>query len=105
MGSFFAALRLDFEHDQLIVSTGTDVRTSDEHDSVVWLQEALSELGLYDGAPSGQYDASTVRGVRVLQSDAFLEPSGTLDERTQIVLFSKLPRYSVPRLREQGGAG
>ena len=82
-----------------------DLGFGHQGDSVVWLQQALAELGLYNGDPTGRYDASTVRGVRVLQSDAYIEPSGALDERTQMVLFSKLPQYRVPRLRAEGGAG
>ncbi len=82
-----------------------DLSLGHEGEPVVWLQQALGELGLYNGQPSGHFDASTVRGVRILQSDAFIEPSGSVDARTQMVLFSKLPRYTVPRLREEGGAG
>lgn len=82
-----------------------DLSLGHEGDSVVWLQRALGELGLYTGAPSGRFDAPTLRGLRILQSDALLEPTGAVDAKTQMVLFSKLPRYSVPRLHTQGGAG
>ncbi len=73
--------------------------------AVLWLQEALVELGLYDGELDGRFGLKTLQGVQALQSDALIEPSGAVDARTQMVLFSKLPQYSVPRLREEGGAG
>jgi len=81
------------------------LRLGHEGQEVVWLQQALRELGLYSGAPSGRFDASTARSVRVLQADALIEPSGDVGPRTQMVLYSKLPRYSVPRLQVIGGAG
>ncbi|MDP6980021.1 MAG: AAA family ATPase [Myxococcota bacterium] len=82
-----------------------DLSLGHEGEPVVWLQQALGELGLYSGQASGRFDAPTMRSVRILQSDAFIEPSGSVDAKTQMVLFSKLPRYTVPRLREEGGAG
>lgn len=72
---------------------------------VVWLQRALGELGLYSGAASGLFDNSTQRSVRMLQADSLIEPDGSVGPRTQMVLYSKLPRYQVPRLVERGGAG
>ncbi len=76
-----------------------------EGEEVVWLQRALGELGLYSGAPSGHFDATTAHSVRVLQSDASIEADGEVGPRTQMLLYSKLPRYPVPRLHELGGAG
>jgi general secretion pathway protein A len=72
---------------------------------VVWLQRALGELGLYSGAASGLFDNSTRRSVRMLQTDSLIEADGSVGPRTQMVLYSKLPRYQVPRLVERGGAG
>ncbi len=73
--------------------------------SVVWLQRALGELGLYAGAASGLFDDSTEKSVRVLQASALIDANGTVGPRTQMVLYSRLPRYDVPRLVERGGAG
>ena len=73
--------------------------------SVIWLQHALAELGLYAGAFSGFFDDLTQASVRRLQADTLLDPSGTVGPRTQMVLYSKLPRYHGPRLLERRGAG
>lgn len=66
--------------------------------AVEWLQQALGELGLYQGAASGQFDAATARSVRVLQAGALIEPDGMVGPRTQMVIYSKLARYDVPRI-------
>jgi len=73
--------------------------------SVIWLQHALAELGLYAGAPTGFFDDMTQASVRRLQADTSLDPSGTVGPRTQMVLYSRLPRYHGPRLLERRGAG
>jgi hypothetical protein len=88
-----------FEQIQQVLSPGQ------EGQEVVWLQQALGELGLYNGAASGLYDHSTEQGVRMLQTDSLIEPSGSVGPQTQMLLYSKLPRYQVPRLVERGGAG
>ncbi|MBW2292790.1 MAG: AAA family ATPase [Deltaproteobacteria bacterium] len=88
-----------FEEIPQILSPG------EQGQGVVWLQRALGELGLYSGAASGLFDTSTERSVRLLQTDALIEPNGTVGPRTQMVLYSKLPRYQVPRLVARGGAG
>lgn len=67
-------------------------------DVVEWLQQALGELGLYQGAASGQFDAETARSVRVLQAGALIEPDGIVGPRTQMVIYSKLTRVDVPRI-------
>lgn len=72
---------------------------------VIWLQRVLGELGVYSGAATGTFDESTERSVRILQADAMLEPDGAVGPRTQMVLYEKLPRYDVPRLKSKEGSG
>ena len=88
-----------FEDLPNVLSLGNEGR------DVVWLQAALSELGLYKGSATGKFDDSTLRSVRTLQEGAKLPPDGAVGPRTQMVLYSKLPRYQVPRLQEKDGAG
>ena len=88
-----------FEDLPNVLSLGNEGR------DVVWLQVALSELGLYKGSATGKFDDSTLRSVRTLQEGAMLPPDGAVGPRTQMVLYSKLPRYQVPRLQEKDGAG
>jgi hypothetical protein len=76
-----------------------------EGNGVVWLQAALGELGVYDGAATGTFDDLTERSVRMLQADAMIEPDGAVGPRTQMVLYNKLQRYDVPRLESKEGAG
>jgi hypothetical protein len=73
--------------------------------SVVWLQRALAELGLYAGATTGLFDDLTQESVRKLQVDTLLVPDGSVGPRTQMVLYSRLTRYRGPRLQRPGGAG
>jgi hypothetical protein len=72
---------------------------------VIWLQRVLGELGVYSGAATGTFDESTERSVRILQADAMLDPDGAVGPRTQMVLYEKLPRYDVPRLKSKEGSG
>jgi general secretion pathway protein A len=72
---------------------------------VIWLQRVLGELGVYSGAATGTFDESTERSVRILQADAMIEPDGAVGPRTQMVLYDKLRRYEVPRLKTKEGSG
>jgi general secretion pathway protein A len=72
---------------------------------VLWLQDALRELGLFRGEPSGLYDAATQHGVRELQLSRSLEPDGVAGPRTRMVLYQLLERYEAPDLVTGGQSG
>jgi general secretion pathway protein A len=72
---------------------------------VLWLQDALRELGLFRGEPSGLFDQATEDGVRELQISRSLEPDGVAGPRTLMVLYRLLERYEAPDLVAQGQAG
>ncbi|MEE8581839.1 MAG: AAA family ATPase [Myxococcota bacterium] len=73
--------------------------------AVLWLQAALSELGLYSGEISGRFDQSTREGVRHLQLTRHLEPDGAVGPLTKMVLYDLLGEYAVPRLANLEGPG
>ncbi len=66
--------------------------------AVAWLQRALAELGHYQRAPSGDFDAATREAVIVFQSRHRLVPDGSVGPRTKMVLYDTLGRYGVPQL-------
>jgi general secretion pathway protein A len=68
---------------------------------VIWLQQALGRMGFYDEAPTGEFDAATVKGVRDLQASLQIKVDGTVGRVTKIRLYEKLGHYAVPRLRER----
>jgi general secretion pathway protein A len=68
---------------------------------VTWLQQALGRMGFYEGAPTGEYDAATVRGVRALQASLQIEVDGTVGQVTKARLYERLGLYAVPRIRER----
>lgn len=72
---------------------------------VLWLQDALRELGLFRGEPSGLFDAATQDGVRELQLSRSLEPDGVAGPRTLMVLYQLLERYDAPDLVSEGQPG
>jgi general secretion pathway protein A len=69
-----------------------------ERESIEWLQNALAELQLYPGSPTGQFDAKTADALRDFQSRTGLTEDGVVGPLTQIALYAELPRYPVPRL-------
>lgn len=69
-----------------------------ERESIAWLQDALAELQLYQGPPTGQFDAQTADALRDFQSRTGLVEDGVVGPLTQIALYAELPRYPVPRL-------
>ncbi len=70
----------------------------DQGFGVAWLQNALADLGYYPGEASGRFDGTTRAGVMALQLDQDLTPDGVAGPRTQMVLYSLLEGYEVPRL-------
>ena len=54
---------------------------------VTWLQQTLGRMGFYDGAPTGEFDAATIAGVRALQASLQVEVDGTVGEVTKARLY------------------
>jgi len=80
-----------------------DVLTQgDAGSGVVWLQNALADLGYYCGVASGVFDGSTRAGVVALQLDRKLNPDGVVGPRTQMILYTLLESDEVPRLSSAG---
>jgi hypothetical protein len=65
---------------------------------VAWLQQALGRMGFYDGAPTGDFDAATIAGVRALQASLQVEVDGTVGRVTKMRLYETLGLYEIPRL-------
>ncbi len=68
-------------------------------DPVVWLQLVLGRLGFYTGAPTGEFDAATIAGVRAFQASLRVGVDGTVGRVTKMRLYERLGDYRVPRLR------
>ena len=82
-----------------------ELRVGDAGQGVLWLQQALEELGFSPGPPSGLFDAATELAVRAFQADHELEPDGTVGTLTKISLYRALGRYGAPEVEVPGGAG
>jgi hypothetical protein len=100
-------LELQWEGDAWVVWDAAEgvpemLTMGDVGSGVVWLQSALADLGYYDGGASGVFDGSTRAGVMALQLDRNLTPDGVAGPRTQMVLYTLLERYEVPRLTGSG---
>jgi len=65
---------------------------------VLWLKNALSTLGFYDGPPTPEYDQNLHAAVATLQAAHGLEPDGVVGERTKMLLYSLIDSYHSPRL-------
>ena len=84
----------DFESVRPVLAFG------EQGHSVNWLQEALAELGYYQGAVTGLFDRETREGLRQFQRIHQLQADGMAGPRTRMVLYDALGRYDVPRLYE-----
>jgi general secretion pathway protein A len=82
----------DFESIRPVLSFG------EQGHSVSWLQTALTDLGFFEGTPSGLFDNATRDALRAFQRGQDLEPDGMAGPRTRMVLYQLLERYGVPRL-------
>ena len=80
------------------------MRPGAQGDSVRWLQQALTRLGLLRGMASGRYDAATIAGVRALQQRLELGVDGTVGPVTKIQLYRALPGYVLPDLAREGSS-
>lgn len=65
-------------------------------EKVVQIQQKLSEIGLYSGKISGEFNFSTRRGIKAFQKNRGIEPSGEADYETvfNLGLNSELPCFS-----------
>ena len=97
-GEAFVVWR-EFEENPEVIDPGSSSQ------SILWLQSALVELGLYLDQPSGRFDEPTLKGVRVLQLGRRLDPDGAVGPRTKMVIYDMLQEYSVPRLNRPEGSG
>jgi general secretion pathway protein A len=82
-----------------------ELRVGDAGQGVLWLQQALAELGFSTGPPSGLFDAATELAVRAFQADQEIEPDGTVGALTKISLYRALGRYRAPEVEVAAGPG
>jgi general secretion pathway protein A len=68
---------------------------------VLWIQEALSRLGLLQSRISGDYDEATAEAVRSFQRSQLLIPDGVTGPMTQMLLYSTLGEPGRPSLIRQ----
>jgi hypothetical protein len=66
--------------------------------NVLWIQEALSRLGLLDVGISGDYDEATSDAIRTFQRSQALIPDGMTGPMTQMLLYSALDEPGRPSL-------
>lgn len=59
-----------------------------ESDDVTTLQQALKDLGYYDGVVDGQFGDGTAEAVKLFQSQAGLDADGLAGEATLTLLYS-----------------
>ena len=67
---------------------------------VLWLQQALAQLGYFESPASGVYDEHTRQGVRLFQESRHLTPDGVTGPLTQMILYDELGSYSRPSLSD-----
>ncbi len=89
----------DFESVRPVLAFG------EQGHSVSWLQEALSQLGYYDGAVSGLFDHATREGLQAFQRGHALEADGMAGPLTRMALYGSLEQYLVPQLSDAGEEG
>jgi general secretion pathway protein A len=81
------------------------IRPGDAGDGVVWLQQALSDVGFAPGSDSGRFDAATEEAVRAFQEDRHLAPDGAVGPLTKMALYRATGRYAVPHIALAARAG
>ena len=65
---------------------------------IIRLQQLLSRSGVYQGQPSGVFDAATVAALKKYQTSRGLEPDGKLGALTLPLLYNDSPEFDTPRL-------
>ena len=76
------------------------VRAGDKGHDVLWVKNALAELGYYNGSHDDFFDSNLQGAVTALQADFGLEPDGVVGGRTKMVLYSALDAYPTPALAD-----
>jgi hypothetical protein len=77
------------------------LKVGDAGEQVVWLQEVLQTLGIYQGQLTGHFDASTEEAVLEFQQRTSLLLDGIVGPKTKLALYGNLKQYSAPRLNEK----
>ena len=73
-----------------------------ENDAVRELQQALLDLGYYEGVVDGQYGDGTTQAVKLFQAQHGLADDGLAGEATLSLLYSSAQRKcTCPRLRRR----
>jgi len=94
---FQNALALYFDKDDL-----SSIQRGEESERVGKIQEYLLRRHFYTGPLSGVFDLQTARAIKNFQRYYHLEPTGRLDEKTVLVLSSRMHSLR-PRLFSSGG--
>ena len=84
----------DFESIRPILAFG------EQGHSVIWLQEALAQLGYYDSTVTGLFDRATREALQSFQRSQALEADGMAGPLTRMALYGSLDQYPVPQLSE-----
>jgi general secretion pathway protein A len=74
------------------------LKAGDEGPGVIWLKNALAELGFYHGGATPTFDEGVEVSVTVLQTTHGLDADGIVGDQTKMVLYSALDAYPTPRL-------
>lgn len=72
-------------------------------EAVSRLQQLLREAGVYKGEPTGVYDSETAASIKAFQSANGIAKDGKPGKQTLFFLYSKVDRFSAPRLGKKGG--
>jgi general secretion pathway protein A len=71
----------------------------EQSEAVLWLQNALAQLGHYSAGASGRFDAETARAVRAFQRAQGITPDAAVGPYTQLMLYRALPESGAPSPR------
>ncbi|MEE2673132.1 MAG: AAA family ATPase [Myxococcota bacterium] len=84
----------DFESIRPVLAYG------EQGHAVIWLQEALAQLGYYGSTVTGLFDRATREGLQTFQRSQTLEADGMAGPFTRMALYGSLDRYPVPLLSD-----
>ena len=77
---------------------GDDLKDGATGPGVLWLKNALTTLGFYQGSPTSDYDMNLHVAVAAFQAAHGLTSDGIVGEQTKMLLYSLIDSYSSPRL-------
>ena len=84
----------DFESIRPILAFG------EQGHAVIWLQEALAQLGYYDSTGTGLFERATREALQSFQRSQALGADGMAGPLTRMALYGSLEQYPVPQLSE-----